>query len=645
MTLGRQLLIGIVVAFAALLIGIEAIYVHTARRHLADQLDASANETATSLALSIGSRMPTLDASLVNTIVNPVFDRGYFSLIEVRAADGSPVFTRRLESVEIEQPPGWFVALAAFEPVTGNSLVSAGWKQLGRVIVQPHPQFAYAQLWETALATLAWLVILFAIGLIGIRIYLAGILRPLQQIESAAMSIGERRFVLIETLPKSRELLRVTQAINSLSSKVRDAIAQESANAERLRREAFEDTTTGKLNRRGFETAAAAAIADSAEVFAGTLTLATLAGLEEANRSVGMSRANELLANLADALVMPDAPGRVIVGRWQGPTFAAFVANGKPEATLSWAGALSARLTATLRSAGLPEAVCVRAGVAHYEGGGSTLASLGRHAEEALAAAAPGSAGLARDEAATPLVDLKAEVEAALAADRIAILYQKVVALPEPDVLHYEFFSKLVDSQGNQIPAGAFIPVASQHGLLPALDRRGVELALGALGGRSDLPPLVALNISLQSILDGGFREGLQYLLRAHPREARRLVFEITGAAAAKSPDACRAFASELRRAGSRLAFDNFEMDRNALATAHDLMPAYMKLSPAYTRELKVREDARFILEAMLRVFRPLEIPVIAQGVEDESLAAVLAELGVAGYQGYVLGKPAALPG
>src|SRR5262245_56349797 len=114
MTLARQLLLGITVAFIALLAGIESIYVYYARDSLQEQLDAHANETATSLSLSIGSRMQTMDIALVNTIVNPVFDRGHFDLIEVRAADGNVAFAAKLENAEIKAP-AWFVRLVAFE--------------------------------------------------------------------------------------------------------------------------------------------------------------------------------------------------------------------------------------------------------------------------------------------------------------------------------------------------------------------------------------------------------------------------------------------------------------------------------------------------------------------------------------------------
>jgi len=43
-------------------------------------------------------------------------------------------------------------------------------------------------------------------------------------------------------------------------------------------------------------------------------------------------------------------------------------------------------------------------------------------------------------------------------------------------------------------------------------------------------------------------------------------------------------------------------------------------------------------------MLRPLEIPLIAQGVEDPSTIAILAELGLAAYQGYAGGRPEPLP-
>ena len=54
MTLGRQLLLGISLLFALMLCGIEYIHVANTRDFLQNQLRTHAQDTATSLALSLG---------------------------------------------------------------------------------------------------------------------------------------------------------------------------------------------------------------------------------------------------------------------------------------------------------------------------------------------------------------------------------------------------------------------------------------------------------------------------------------------------------------------------------------------------------------------------------------------------------------
>jgi diguanylate cyclase (GGDEF)-like protein len=644
MTLGRQLLSGTALIFIALLVGIESIYVSTAKKSLETQLDAHANETATSLALSLGARLSSMDESVLNIMVNPVFDRGHFQSIAVTDAKGGTVFARALDAHDMDVP-AWFVKLVSIEGPRGEALVSSGWRQLGKVTVKVHPEYAYKQLYDTALATLAWLLMLFAIALMAMRIHLEEILKPLKRIEETATAISNRKFVSMDMKPRTRELQRVVAAMNILSAKVREVIADESARAERLRREAYEDALTGQLNRRGFDNAVDSALGEDV-VHAGTLALFALGGLEEINKSLGLSKGNEVLRQLAGALATPADPRQraPIVGRWQGPTLAVFLPNASPEEARAWAGTLCRSFAEELHRAGLPAVVTASAGLASYSGGGAKLDELGKRAESALAqACSRGTGEAAAEGAGAPRIDARAQVEEAIGAGRVSLLCQKVMSVPDPtEAIQVEFMARLMDAAGQPVAAAVFVPIAAQYGLLAALDRRVVETAVAALAGARApaLPQTVSLNVSLQSVSDKGFREALGKLLKTNPAVARRLVFEMTGASASRAKELCAKFSAELRPLGSRLALDNFEVDRDSIGLVHELMPAYIKLAPVFTREIGEREDVRFILEAMLRMVRPLEIPIIAQGVEDAALVAVLRELGVAGYQGYAAGRP-----
>ena len=650
MTLIRQLRTGILTAFVALLVGIEGLYVWSAKEHLEDQMNAHANETATSLALSIGSRTSSIDASLANIMINPVFDRGHFAKVEVRSTGGELVFGRSLERYE-SAAPRWFVALVPIEGPTGEALITAGWKQLGKVVVQVHPGFAYQQLYATARATLLWLLLLFALALVAMRYYLVGILTPLKQIEQAALAISNRQFVTIGTEPRTLELQRVTRAINSLSARMRDVIAQESDRAERLRKDAFEDTLTGQLNRRGFEQAVSATLDGRSEIHSGALALFSISGLEEVNRLFGLSKGDELLKRLAAELALPGRRGSAVVGRWQGPVLAAFGPTVDAPAALAWAEGVRNAFAAHLRQEGIGEEVALSAGIVHFGGGGIALAQLGPVAEAALADAAQkgGTAGGVADavyRSGEPAqgAELK-EIEAAIAAGRVTLLGQNVITIADKNVLQMELFCRLTSADGTVIPAERFMPVASRHGLLGALDLKVIEQALLALERIASLPRTVSVNVTIQGAGDARLRAALLELLERKKQVAGRLVFEFTGNAASRAPQFIKTFAAEVHRFGARVALDSFEIDRNSMALAHELLPAYIKLSPAFTQQISTREDLRFIVEAMVRMLRPLEIPLIAQAVEDEEMVALLETLGLLGYQGDAAGRPEPLPG
>ena len=247
MKLGRLLFGGLTAIFLLVLAGVETIHVQLTRQSLQLQLDAHANETATALALSLGTLLKEPDEVLAQTVINPVFDRGYYRSIRLVKMDGTVLVSRSL-TPDAGTVPDWFRHLFHVEEPVGQALVSAGWRQLGRVLVHAHPEHAYRQLWDTATGTLTWLCVLFALALFAAWRLLVGILRPLEAVEAAAIEIGERRFPEVSVAAGTREIARVVEAINALSAKLREAMAREEVRAGRLMQEAYEDAGTGTLN-------------------------------------------------------------------------------------------------------------------------------------------------------------------------------------------------------------------------------------------------------------------------------------------------------------------------------------------------------------------------------------------------------------
>lgn len=188
------------------------------------------------------------------------------------------------------------------------------------------------------------------------------------------------------------------------------------------------------------------------------------------------------------------------------------------------------------------------------------------------------------------------------------------------------------------------VAIAAMTAFLSMLLRplREIERVAVAIGGRDFRTIGVvprALIAVCESHADAARR--LFALLDARPALARRLIFEMTEFGALREWTSAQRFSGELRRRGARVALDNFGMLQESLMVVHALRPAYIKLSPGYTRELRSNADCRFLVASLVRIARSLDIGIYAQAVEDESLVPVLAELQISGYQGYAISRPA----
>lgn len=97
-------------------------------------------------------------------------------------------------------------------------------------------------------------------------------------------------------------------------------------------------------------------------------------------------------------------------------------------------------------------------------------------------------------------------------------------------------------------------------------------------------------------------------------------------------------FVMEIRKLGANFAVDNFGLHQSAFEYMQQLKPRYLKLSQAYIRDLATQQKNQFFISSVVNITRPLDIRVIALGVENVEDIKLLNDLGVDGYQGYVTG-------
>ncbi|TCS71922.1 diguanylate cyclase/phosphodiesterase [Sulfuritortus calidifontis] len=645
MTLRRQLFFGLSIVFLLICGSLLLVTVNATRDYLEQQLASHAQDTATALTRVLGEAMAKDDRVLAETQIAAVFDRGYFQQIAILSTGGARLVGRELPA-RIEGVPAWFTTLFPLKTPAGEAFLTAGWRQIGKIIVVSQPTIAYQHLWQNTVGMFWWIFGIYLLTLLATRILLRVILEPLLNIERTALAIGQKRFERIGDIPKARELQRVVVAMNDLSQRVAAILDEETARAERYRKEAYEDEVTHLDNRRSFYLRLSQVLQADYGYAGGVLIMLHLDGLDQYNTEYSYPRGDSLLAVIAHAAREALGERAAIMARMGGSTFAFLCLDLDKVECEALNKALQEKVNAVLVHSEAFHHVFYSIGVAYFHSGEAHSQILGR-ADLAMETARQSGQNMVRvlgDDlpVATSMgsYSWRMIIQSALEEERWVLLAQPVVNLADRSPMHHEVVARLLDAQGNLIPAAHFLPMAQRHQFMVRIDRALVTLTLGLLANAESDMGRLAVNVSAQGVADDDFLGWLSNQLRQLGPQAHRLAFEMTEFACTRDKEATQRFISLLREHGAQFGIDHFGLDPQSPNALRQFPPDYLKLDGGLVRELPHNEDSRMVLKAIVHLARSLDATVIAQHVEDEELVATLKENQVDGAQGYYFGKP-----
>ncbi len=228
------------------------------------------------------------------------------------------------------------------------------------------------------------------------------------------------------------------------------------------------------------------------------------------------------------------------------------------------------------------------------------------------------------------------EIVSALNDRRIQIAFEPVVETVSRAPAFYESLMRIRRSDGGLVTAQNIVPVAERLGLVPLLDRRVLELLVQELLGAADL--VASFNVSPASTLDPDWWGGLNASLRQHPELASRLTIEITETAAIQDMDETRGFVSRARDLGCRIAIDDFGAGYTSFRSLRKLGVDIVKIDGAFVENITRSEDDRAFVQTILDLARRLKLATVAERVQDEAAASLLAEWGCDYLQGALIG-------
>ncbi|OPY85938.1 MAG: RNase E specificity factor CsrD [Syntrophus sp. PtaU1.Bin208] len=649
MTLYRQLVIFTLALFLILFTGTWLVTFNSTRSFLINQLESHAQDTATSLGLALSQRAIEKDRAGIASMIDAVFDRGYYQAIRFVDIEGKVIMDRNL-AVAVENVPAWFIDLAPLDAPEANANVMAGWRQAGRIYVKSHPGYAYSALWEDGARMTLWFaacgIFVFLIGGLGLRF----LLKPLVLVQRQADAICRKEYESQEPLPRTKELRQVVIAMNRMTGKVKEMFEEQAVFAEGFREHAYRDPLTGLGNRRYFEAQMRARHEEGEGAGGGILLLVSIHDLQQLNRQKGLQAGDELLK--AASLILQGAaqpyPNHILA-RLMGGDFALFL----PE-SLPWDAPQIAEETANAISRLAERKLSVAENVAHIGAvtcdAPTALGSLLSESDLALRTAqqkGPNAwhvRGMSKETERLPAGEQqwKRTLEDVLKAGRIRLDVQPVVRTADRgECIHIEIFSKIVRGEdGEEFRAELFLPFAERLGLVSLLDRVVLEEAM-RLDKRKIGVDTVAVNISPASLSDAAFRDWLYAALKALSPSAPRLAFEFAEFGAIRNLASVKEFRENIQLCGHLMALDHYGQSLSKLSYLRFLRPDYVKVDRAYTEELKdAASDSRFYMGSLCSVAHSIDVMVIAEGVETEEQLQLLRALNIDGMQGYAIDRP-----
>ncbi len=233
-------------------------------------------------------------------------------------------------------------------------------------------------------------------------------------------------------------------------------------------------------------------------------------------------------------------------------------------------------------------------------------------------------------------------VRAALRQDRVTFAFQPVVSATTGAVDYYECLLRLRDASGEFLSAGDFIEEIERFGYIRLVDRFILDKVLAEAARHPHIT--FGFNISALTTADRPWLRSLTGRLRANPELARRLVIEITETAALYDIEESARFVNALRRAGCRVALDDFGAGHTSLQHLHSLKVDMVKVDRAFIRDITTNRESQVFLRHLLGLAEGFGFATIAEGVETEDEADILRREGVGFLQGHLYGMAALDP-
>lgn len=629
MSLSKQLLI--LISLILLIVFSVSFYLSMSniRNYLEVESEVHVQDTATSLGLSLSPHMADEQDPILLTMMNAIFDMGYYREMRLVNVDGEELI-KLTNPVQMEGVPDWLIKLLPIKTATAVSEISSGWNISGTLYVSSNPAYGYLKLYQQAKETLLYSLLIFIGAFVLLMLVLRLTLQPLKDIQKQANEISGGNFTTIKKLPWTREVRQVAQSMNGMSKKIGDTISRLNNRLDALSDSLKRDPLTRLFNQVTFSVDVKRALSAGTS---GYVLYTKFDDLADISKDQGNQQVDKLLRAFAD-LLSHSISGKGEAYRLYGSEFALITQYTDVNSVTALAEQLKQDITQLGQEFGIED--MVHTGIVYFDKTSEFDRLMPALIEAYEQARNIGhNAYFVKQDSLSSMSeqDWRAAIIHAIDENTPEITFTAEAynySGTDPVKVMQEAFTVVKDASGTPLSIGTFFSVAQEFGLAEDLDKMIVNKIIQRMEADRLTTP-VTINLSMASVASTDFHRWLQARLEQTQLSNQLLVFSVTAYAAAKDIAAFDSFSGFVESLGGATLLKRYSSDIIPIDMLRELRIDYIRLARDLTHNILGNVSKPDFLELIQEVSSLIEVRVLAEAVEADEDFEIVKRTGIYG--------------
>ena len=235
------------------------------------------------------------------------------------------------------------------------------------------------------------------------------------------------------------------------------------------------------------------------------------------------------------------------------------------------------------------------------------------------------------------------EMYSAMEKNEFEVYYQPVYDAKTKEMVSAEALVRWVHPEHGIITPDVFIPLMEKTGFIIELGHFVLEEVLKQQK-RWELFKFnqiaISINIASIELKTEAFLENVKKQLEYHKVYPELIRFEITENDPMLNEGSMKKYITKLKKLGVGITLDDFGAGYNSFSYLQQFPGDLLKIDKALVNSIVTDEDKQRVVKAMIELGHTLDMKVLVEGIENKSIADLMASYGCDYLQGYHFSKP-----